>query len=542
MLRFMKDVGGTLVMLVGLSALLVPSMANAAGATAIVAGHRHTCAVTNGGAIQCWGWNVYGGLGDGTTTDRLAPVQVIGLTSGVTASAAGPYQTCAVTTGGALKCWGGNQFGQLGDGTTVPPFRATPAPVSGLDSGVVAVTASYYHTCALTSGGAVLCWGANFNGRLGDGTTADRLTPVAVSGLSSGVVALSGGAHHTCAVTSVGAVLCWGANFDGQLGDGTTTDRLTPVAVSGLASGVVAVSAGLYHTCAVTSGGALTCWGNNANGQLGDGTTVPAYRPTPAPVTGLGIGVSAVAAGEGHTCALTTVGAVLCWGANANGQVGDGSTTERATPVPVSALVTAAKAITAGQWHTCALTVSGTVTCWGYNGSGGLGDGTTSDRHTPVIVTGFEGAAPTITTANPPAGKVAGPYLLALAATGGASPYSWTLVSGTIPPGLTLSAQGVLSGKPLLAGTYAFRIRVTGADAASSEASLTLTIDLFRRYFAEGATSGFFNCYLALVNPGSTTSANVTLSFLRYDSQTFVEVVQVPPLTRRTIESTSDLF
>src|SRR5450759_3836047 len=264
MLRSMKDNGrcfpGILVRLVALIGLLAPRVAAASGATAVVAGARRTCAVTNGGALWCWGWNVYGGLGDGTTTDRLTPVMVSGLTSGGVAAAAGPYHTCAVTSGGALLCWGGNQYGQLGDGTTTN--RLTPVPVSGLTSGVVAVTAGYYHTCAVTSGGAVQCWGNNANGRLGDGTTTDRLTPVAVSGLTSGVMAVTAGIQQTCALTNGGAVQCWGGNTWGQVGDGTTTDRWTPVAVSGLTSGVVAVASGLYHSCAVTSAGAQ-CWGYN---------------------------------------------------------------------------------------------------------------------------------------------------------------------------------------------------------------------------------------------------------------------------------------
>src|SRR5450759_2627503 len=305
MLRSMKDNGrglpGILVRLVALIGLLAPRVAAASGATAVVAGARRTCAVTNGGALWCWGWNVYGGLGDGTTTDRLTPVMVSGLTSGGVAAAAGPYHTCAVTSGGALLCWGGNQYGQLGDGTTTN--RLTPVPVSGLTSGVVAVTAGYYHTCALTSGGAVQCLGANYSGRLGDGTTTNRLTPVAVSGLTSGVVATAAGAHHTCAVTSGGAVQCWGNNPNGQLGDGTTTNRSVPGPVSGLGSGIAAVTAGEAHTCALTSTGGVVCWGGNFAGQVGDGTTTA--RVTATPVTGLQSGVRAITAGQWHTCALT---------------------------------------------------------------------------------------------------------------------------------------------------------------------------------------------------------------------------------------------
>ena len=531
------DFRGTLVMLVALGALLVPSITAGSGATTVVAGQRHTCALTSGGGIQCWGWNQFGQLGDGTgglTNDRLTPVPVTGLTSGVVAAAAGYYHTCAVTTAGALLCWGGNQYGQLGDGTTTD--RWTPVPVNGLTSGVVAVTAGYYHTCALTSAGEVQCWGANNGGRLGDGTTTDRPTPGPVSGLTSGVTAVAAGVHHTCALKD-GGVQCWGGNAWGQVGDATTTDRLTPVPTSGLTIGVVALASGSFHSCAVIGGGTVQCWGNNGSGQLGDGTSGPTNsRSTPVPVVGLGSSVTAVTAGQLHTCVRTSTGGAVCWGGNQYGQLGDGTTNDRVTPAPVTGLQSGVAQVAAGQWQTCALTTSAAVACWGYNGSGGLGDGTTSDRHTAVTVHGFEGGAPTITTVNPPAGKVAVPHLLALEASGGVSPYSWTLVSGTIPPGLALSAQGVLSGQPLLAGIYTFRVRVTGADTASSEADLSLTIDKFRRYFAEGATSGLFDCYFALVNPSSTTGANVTLYFLRYDSQTFPQNVHVPPLTRLTID------
>jgi alpha-tubulin suppressor-like RCC1 family protein len=201
---------------------------------AVAAGYYHTCALTTAGGLKCWGWNVYGQLGDGTTTNRTAPVDVVGLTSGVAAVAPGYEHTCALTTAGNLKCWGNSGSGQLGDGTTTN--RTAPVDVVGLTSGVAAVAAGYYHSCALTTTGGVKCWGYNGYGELGDGTTTDRTTPVGVVGLTSGVAAVAAGRYHTCAVRT-GNLKCWGNNV-GQLGDGTQTDRWTPVDVTGFAPAV----------------------------------------------------------------------------------------------------------------------------------------------------------------------------------------------------------------------------------------------------------------------------------------------------------------
>jgi alpha-tubulin suppressor-like RCC1 family protein len=212
----------------------------------------------------------------------------------------------------------------------------TPIDVSGLTSGVSAIATGAYHTCALTSSSIVKCWGYNSSGQLGNGSTTNRLTPVNVSGIS-GVSAIAMGFSHTCALTSGGEVKCWGENYYGQLGNntsGTGTNRLTPVDVTDLTSGVSAIAAGLWRTCALTSGGGVKCWGyNSSHGLLGDGTTTP--HNTPVNVSGLASGVSAIAMGYSHTCALTSNSGVKCWGYNGNGQLGNNSTTSSSTPIDV---------------------------------------------------------------------------------------------------------------------------------------------------------------------------------------------------------------
>ena len=281
--------------------------------------------------------------------------------------AAGSYNTCALTGAGGVLCWGKNEAGQVGDGTTTN--RAVPTPVIDLAGGVKAITVGGLHACALLDSGGVRCWGWNPSGQLGDGTTTDRLTPVSVPGLVN-VTAIAAGRDHTCALLAGGTVQCWGANFSGQLGDGTTTDRSTPVSVSGLAN-VTAIAAGGYHTCALLGNGSAQCWGYNFHGQLGDGTTTD--RAIPVGVSGL-VNATSIATGGYHTCALLDNGSMQCWGSNSSGQLGDGTITNRSTPVSTLGLVNVT-GIAAGAFHTCALLDNGSAQCWGSNSSGQLGDG-----------------------------------------------------------------------------------------------------------------------------------------------------------------------
>ncbi len=352
--------------------------AEASVAPKIAAGHNHSLALKSDGTVWAWGYNLNGQLGDGTTTDKLTPVQTQGISS-VQAIAAGNDFSLALKSDGTLWAWGSNTNGRLGDGTTTT--RTTPVQVPGL-SGVQAIAAGYNHSLALKSDGTVWAWGSNGSGQLGDGTTTNRYTPVQVSGLS-GINAVSvGGAvagSHSLALKSDGTVWAWGYNSSGQLGDGTATNRKTPVQVSGL-SNVQAIAALGSHCLALKSDGTVLAWGNNYSGQIGDGTTTNRY--TPVQVLS---GIVAIAGGNGHSLAIKTDGNVWAWGWNGKGQIGDGTTTNRYTPVQVQGLNNV-QAVSARQSHTLALKTDWIIWAWGWNSSGQLGDGTTTDKLAPVQV------------------------------------------------------------------------------------------------------------------------------------------------------------
>ena len=345
----------------------------------ISGGSTFTCAVIDDGTARCWGDNDRGQLGDGTTGRHLTPTTVSGLL-GAVAISAGSEHACALLDDATVKCWGLNAWGELGDGTTMESH--TPVAVSGL-SNATAILAAGEHSCALLSDGSVRCWGYNSEGELGDGTTTTRTSPVAVSGIEN-AISIGGGEHHTCAVLDDGTAKCWGSNSFGQLGDGTYTDRTAPVAVSGL-NNVIAIAPGnsYAHTCALLSDATAACWGYNHYGQLGDGTTTT--RTAPVAVSDLSNAVT-VTTGWEHSCALLSNGTAKCWGMGSC--LGIGPSGNQTTPVSVLNL-SDAFALDAGWSHVCALTNYGGAKCWGYNSSGQLGDGTTEDRGTPVDVVDF---------------------------------------------------------------------------------------------------------------------------------------------------------
>jgi alpha-tubulin suppressor-like RCC1 family protein len=417
----------------------VPVSTLQAGVIAVTAGAYHSCALTVGGAVLCWGSNDAGQLGNGTLTGESVPVPVSGLPLGIAAIAAGDDHTCAVTAGGGALCWGRNQSGQLGNGSTAS--SSIPVAVAGLSTGLRAISARDDHTCAVTVSGGVLCWGRNQSGQLGNGGTTDSSVPVAVSGLSSGVAAIAAGGSHSCAVRDVGDVLCWGPNAYGQLGDGMDSNSSVPVPLSGLPGDAIAITAGWVHSCALTTSGAAFCWGANSNGQLGSGGVAGLLVPVEIPQ--LSNGVASLALGAVHSCAVTTAGGVLCWGANFSGQLGNGSRTTSTIPVAVLGLSTGivAVAVSAGfpDAYSCALAAGGGILCWGTNGYGQLGNGSTSDSAVPIAVSGLPSGVVSI---------VAGTYhACALTSTGDVWCWGVQLANGsTSDSAVPIAVSGLPSG------------------------------------------------------------------------------------------------
>ena len=360
---------------------------------ALAGGANHSVALTSNGPLWAWGYNSLGGLGDGTTTQRSLPVITSGLTN-VLSIAAGGYHNLALKPDGTVWTWGYNVYGQLGINNNTTTVINTPVQVlgtggNGFLSNIEAIAAGSYHSLALKPDGTVWTWGYNSDGELGDGTTTLRTTPVQVlgtgsNGFLSNVGVIAAGNYYSLALKNDGTVWTWGSNNNGQLGDGTTTQRTTPVQVTGLSGTVVAIAAGSGHSLALKNDGTVWAWGANYYGELGDGTTT--QRTTPVQVTGLSGTVVAIAAGSNHSLALKSDGTVWAWGWNYYGQLGDGTTTQQTTPIQatVSGTVTT---IAAGNCHNLVLTSNNSLWTWGYNGYGQLGNGTTTNTNVPINIT-----------------------------------------------------------------------------------------------------------------------------------------------------------
>jgi alpha-tubulin suppressor-like RCC1 family protein len=348
------------------------------------AGYGHTCGV---GAGECWGLNAGGQLGDGTATNRSRAVAAAPSGTLFTSVSAGTSHSCGIATDSAAYCWGFNVSGQLGDGTSTS--RSTAIVVSG-GLAFRAVSAGNAHTCGITTTGAAYCWGSDDFGQLGDGSGPPGTTtsPVAVLG-ALGFRSVSAGDKHTCGVTTANVAYCWGFNAGGQLGDSTTSNSFAPVAVAAPPGvGFTSVSAGFGHTCAVSTAGPAYCWGINSFGQLGDGTTTSSSTPVLVAAPGGATFTAVSAAGfNGYTCGVVTGGAIYCWGSNGSGQLGDGTTADHWTPTLMAAPAGVAfTSVSAGEAHACAAAIGGALYCWGSNEFGQLGTGTTAASLVPVRV------------------------------------------------------------------------------------------------------------------------------------------------------------
>jgi len=293
---------------------------------------------------------------------------------------AGGLHSCLVSGDGRTFCWGSNDHGQLGTGANV---RATTPSLVGGDARFTSLAAGFSHSCAISRDGGAWCWGDNDAGQLGDRSNAARTAPVRVA---DGHVfrVIAAGAAHSCGIDQNGVAWCWGSNARGQLGDSTSRDTNVPSPVAG-ARRFSAISAGWNFTCALDADGHAFCWGDDSGGQLGD-STITSARRLPVPVSG-GLSFVSISAGYTHACGVTKQGDAYCWGKNGGGQLGDGTTADRSTPVRVKA-PTRFASITTGGVHTCAVSPDADAYCWGKNNYGQLGDGGTTDHPLPTRVAG----------------------------------------------------------------------------------------------------------------------------------------------------------
>ena len=365
----------------------------------IVASGLYSCGLANSGEVLCWGANGSGQRGDavGVTSGTPDPTirEVPGVSQVVQVSASGSgvvdQHTCVVEGIGFAnaKCFGSNSEGQLGDGTTTRRTDATTVPGLGF---VVQISAGSRFTCALVIDGTVRCWGRNDEGQLGDGTTTDRLSPTTVPALTD-VVQVAAGEFHACALRRDGTVRCWGRNTDGRLGDNTSTNRTSPITVvstSGVGplTGVLQITAGGVHTCALLADSTARCWGPaTQNGNGGINKTGRPMLVTSSGTTPL-VGVGQISAGSLHTCATLVNGSARCWGTGADGRLGNGSNADQVRPVAVSTSggFNSVAQLSVGNFHTCALADEGVPRCWGSDSGRALGGEVAGNRSTPQVV------------------------------------------------------------------------------------------------------------------------------------------------------------
>ena len=394
------------------------------------AGRAHTCTILVGGGVKCWGRGYHGRLGydstdgKGDAAGEMAGLGTVNLGASAIAITAGSYHTCAIFGGGGVKCWGRGTYGQLGYGSTDHKGDAAGEMAGlgtiNLNASAIAITAGFYHTCAILVGGGVKCWGRGDYGQLGydstdhKGDAAGEMAGLGTVNLNASAIAITAGEYHTCAILVGGGVKCWGRGDYGQLGYGSTDHKgdaageMESLGTINLNASAIAITAGFYHTCAILVGGGVKCWGRGDYGQLGYDST-DNKGDTAGEMAGLGtvnLGASAIAlaAGEDFTCAILAFiipgggvgGGVKCWGRGDYGQLGYDRTDNKGDAAGEMAglrtvnlgemaddsltLSARAIAITAGRFHTCATLVDFGVKCWGRGTYGQLGYDSTDDK------------------------------------------------------------------------------------------------------------------------------------------------------------------
>jgi alpha-tubulin suppressor-like RCC1 family protein len=439
----------------------------------IAAGGFHNCALLADDTVECWGLNLNGQLGNGTTIDSSTPTLVPGL-SDVRAIAAGTYHTCAIV-GTGVKCWGDNEYGQLGSAPSSQSPYAVPVPLSVPNlPPIVAIAAGAFHTCAVTSSdGSIWCWGYGLNGELGNGANSNSSTPVQVSnfrhaiGIAAGGEATSG--SHTCAVSVLGSVSCWGYNGFGELGDGTTTSSSQALIVSGLPS-IAILEAHANISCATPQAGSSLCWGNGGFYALGNGSAANSSVPV---IPQLAAG-SIIAPGVSNGCARVFDDTVECWGYNGNGELGNGTNDTATLPVTIADLTGAGvKAITAGDNHTCVLLPSGAIECWGFNHFGQLGNGNTTSSTTPVTVLGGSGS--TACQTNPPTEAVDQSWVTDFCGSSSTGYVSQSSTEYSLAQMFSVGSTGMLTHVQLaLHGSGAFSISILSTEGGFPNADAPL--------------------------------------------------------------------
>ena len=471
----------------------------------VSAGYQHTCAIDSVQRVSCWGVNDSGDLGNGTN-DIVEVPTVIKTTSDIVdvkfAQVSASYtHTCALSTVGLAYCWGSNDQGQLGNPSIATSSNvAVPVDTTGVLNGVVLtqIDAGINHTCALDASGNAYCWGANDDGQLGNGTTDPSSSPVSVdtSGVLSGVplAQISVGSILTCALDTSGLAYCWGYGPDGQIGDGQgRTINPSPVAVD--TTGVIGstvltqISVGDSSVCAADSAGNYFCWGLNDQGQLGDGTTTKALSPIQVATAGVLTSGKSVSLSTGGTfaCSITDVGVVGCWGDGLLGQLGNGDTSTSGSPVDVmhtgAAVLAGVKAvqISSGYAHVCVVGNTHHLYCWGLNDNGQLGTGsdTTVATGIPVLALDPPILGPVLVgDINVTVEGVVGEALaeMDISAQISGAALSYQKISGSLPPGVSLSrSDGLLSGKPTASGSFT---SVISASNTGGSILINLTINV----------------------------------------------------------------